>query len=183
MMRDLLRYSTNLTAESVGLAATAAAGAPADTLAASAAAMTDWARARYGLRRAMLVNHSGPDGALDDLALRDGPAAGRCGRARRPARRCCVSGRCAAREGGTLAAPGVRVIAKTGTLNFVSALAGYVEGPGARLRAFAIFAADPEARARLTAETRDDPPGAKAWAGRARAQEHALLRRWIAQSA
>ena len=48
-------------------------------------------------------------------------------------------------ESGTLVAPGVRVVAKTGTLNFVSALAGYVEGPGARLRAFAIFAADPAA--------------------------------------
>ena len=180
MMRDLLRYSTNLTAESVGLAATAAAGAPADTLEASAGAMTDWARARYGLRRAMLVNHSGLTARsmispsemvrlLVAAAGRDGlPALLR----ERPVR---------GAEGGTLAAPGVRVIAKTGTLNFVSALAGYVEGPGARLRAFAIFAADPAARARLTAETRDDPPGAKAWAGRARAQEHAL--RWIAQSA
>ena len=32
-------------------------------------------------------------------------------------------------------------------------------------------------------EERDDPPGAAAWARRARAQEQALLRRWIALEA
>ena len=44
----------------------------------------------------------------------------------------------------------------------------------------AIFAADPEARARIRPEERANPPGAKAWAARARAQEQALLRRWAA---
>jgi D-alanyl-D-alanine carboxypeptidase/D-alanyl-D-alanine-endopeptidase (penicillin-binding protein 4) len=76
-----------------------------------------------------------------------------------------------------LATP-VRMRAKTGTLHFASALAGYLEAPHGRRLAFACFAADPEARARIAPAERAEPPGAARWAARARAQEHALLRRW-----
>jgi D-alanyl-D-alanine carboxypeptidase/D-alanyl-D-alanine-endopeptidase (penicillin-binding protein 4) len=69
-------------------------------------------------------------------------------------------------------------VAKTGTLNFVSGLAGYLTGR--RRLAFAIFAADPERRAQVRPEERDDPPGGSAWLARARGQEQALLRRWAA---
>ena len=51
---------------------------------------------------------------------------------------------------------------------------------GSRRLAFAIFAADPERRAAIRPEERARPPGSKAWAARARAQEQALLRRWAA---
>jgi D-alanyl-D-alanine carboxypeptidase/D-alanyl-D-alanine-endopeptidase (penicillin-binding protein 4) len=71
---------------------------------------------------------------------------------------------------------GTRVLAKTGTLNFTSGLAGYLLGR--RRLAFAIFAADSERRAQVRPEQRDDPPGGGAWLARARAQEQALLRRW-----
>lgn len=181
MLRDLLRYSTNLTAEVVGLSASRAAGAPAASLAGSAAAMTGWARARYGLRRAAFVNHSGLTGAssvapAEMVRLLTAASAGTLPGLllERP-----VKGA----EGGAVIAPGVRVVSKTGTLNFVSALAGYIEGPGPRRRAFAIFAADPDLRARIAPEQRADPPGSDAWARRARAQEQALLRRWIAMDA
>ncbi len=174
MARDMLKYSTNLTAEVVGLRAAGSAD-----LAASAAAMTDWVRARYGLRRAALVNHSGLTArsvisAAEMVRLLVAEAGGALpGMLReRPLRDA---------SGDPTAVPGVRVVAKTGTLNFVSALAGYVEGPGARRLAFAIFASDPERRTAIPPEARDDPPGAAAWARRARAQEQALLRRWIAQ--
>ncbi|MBP7243254.1 D-alanyl-D-alanine carboxypeptidase/D-alanyl-D-alanine-endopeptidase [Amaricoccus sp.] len=178
MLVDMLRYSTNLTAEVVGLAATRAGGGAPVGLAESGTAMADWARARYGLGPLALVNHSGltartaisaaqmarllvaaaPGGLpamLKERPLRDG-------------------------DGNPMEIPGVRVVAKTGTLDFVSALAGYVEGPGERRRAFAIFAADLDARAAIAPEARDDPPGAGAFARRARAQEQALIRRWIA---
>ncbi len=172
MLRDMLDFSTNLTAEAVGLSASGAGD-----LGTSGQAMTDWARARYGLRRTVLVNHSGLTarslttplettrllvraqgeglpGLLEERGLRDA-------------------------NGNAMRVPGVRVLAKTGTLNFVSALAGYIEGPDARRRAFAILAADGPARAAIRPDQRDDPPGAAAWARRARAQEQALLRRWI----
>jgi D-alanyl-D-alanine carboxypeptidase/D-alanyl-D-alanine-endopeptidase (penicillin-binding protein 4) len=72
----------------------------------------------------------------------------------------------------------VEVVSKTGTMDFISALAGYLTGR--RRLAFAIFAADPERRAGIRPEERAKPPGAAAWTARARAQEQALLRRWVA---
>jgi D-alanyl-D-alanine carboxypeptidase/D-alanyl-D-alanine-endopeptidase (penicillin-binding protein 4) len=181
MMRDMLRYSTNLTAEVVGLAAARSGGGAAADLAASAGAMSDWARARYGLSRAALVNHSG-------LTARSALTAAETVRLLVAAQDEGLPGMLRERglrdaDGDAASVPGVRVVAKTGTLNFVSALAGYVEGPGDRRLAFAIFAADPAARARIAPHERDDPPGAAAWARRARAQEQALLRRWIAMPA
>lgn len=178
MMRDMLRYSTNLTAEVAGLSAARADGGAAEDLAASASAMTDWARARYGLGHARLVNHSG-------LTARSAMTAGEMVRLLTAAQGEGLAGMLRERplrdvRGDLAPIQGVRVLAKTGTLNFVSALAGYVEGPGPRRLAFAIFAADLGARERIRPEERADPPGARAWARRARAQEQALLRRWIA---
>lgn len=178
MLVDMLRFSTNLTAEVVGLAATRAGGANPAGLAASGAAMADWARARYRLGPLALVNHSGltarsamSPAEMVRLLVAAAPGGLPGMLKERPLRDA---------DGKPLETPGVRVAAKTGTLDFVSALAGYVEGPGDRRRAFAIFAADLEARAAIPPEARDDPPGAGAFERRARAQEQALLRRWIA---
>lgn len=174
MLRDMLRYSTNLTAECVGLRASQARGAAPAGLAASGAAMTAWARARYGLAATTLVNHSGlsdaarlaPAEMLAILAAAaDGPLPGLL-----PERRILDEAR------KPVDLPGVRVAAKTGTLDFVSGLAGYLVGR--RRLAFAILAADPARRAAIRPEERENPPGATAWARRARAQEQALLRRW-----
>lgn len=188
MLRDMLRYSTNLTAEVVGLTASAAAGAGAsaeggaaggaavDGLARSGAAMTAWARERFGLGDAVFVNHSGLSdasrvSAADQVAMLRRAAEGALPGLLRE--RPILDAR---RE--PLELPGVRMVAKTGTMDFVSGLAGYLDGR--RRLAFAIFAADLEARARIRPEERANPPGARAWAARARAQEHALLRRWAA---
>ena len=130
------------------------------------------------LGRARLVNHSG-------LTARSAMTAGEMVRLLTAAQGEGLAGMLRERplrdvRGDLAPIQGVRVLAKTGTLNFVSALAGYVEGPGPRRLAFAIFAADLGARERIRPEERADPPGARAWARRARAQEQALLRRWIA---
>jgi len=175
MLRDMLRYSTNLTAECVGLRAAQARGVAPETLAGSAGAMAGWATARYGLAATALINHSGLSDACrttprDMLAVLTAAAGGALpdllpekpilDAARKP-----------------IAAGGVRVVAKTGTLDFASGLAGYVLGK--RRLAFAIFAADAGRRARIRPEERADPPGADGWARRARAQQQALLRRWV----
>ncbi len=177
MLREMLLYSTNLTAEVTGLRASQARGLAPQDLAASGAAMTAWVRARFGLSDAVLVNHSG----LSD-ANRLAPAelvavlrqAEPLGLPELLKPRPILDA-----ERHPLAAPGGEVVSKTGTLDFVSALAGYLTGPRRRL-AFAIMAADPGLRARIPPEARADPPGGKRWTGRAHAQEQALLRRWAA---
>ena len=171
MLRQMLRYSTNLTAEVVGLRASQVRGLAPDGPAASAAAMGDWARERFGLASARLVDHSGlgdgsriaPAELVAVLARADGLAA--------MLRERPVTG--PDRQPVDL---GVRVVAKTGTLFFSCGLAGYMTG--SRRLVFAILASDPALRSAIRPEDRARPPGSKAWAARARAQEQALLRRW-----
>ncbi len=175
LLRDMLFYSTNLTAEAVGLRASQTRGGQPRSLAASAAAMSDWLRARYGVEGFYLENHSGlaPDSRLSAaqmVRVLAGASALPPLQRERPvlyARRRAV------------ALEGVRVVAKTGTLDYASGLAGYIEARGGRRLAFAIFAADPDARV-ASGEGRRDAAGPRAFAARARAQEQALLRRWTA---
>ena len=72
----------------------------------------------------------------------------------------------------------VSVLAKTGTLNFVSGLAGFIRPPAGRELAFAIFSADPARRAALPMEDRESPPGGEAWLKRARRLQGQLISRW-----
>ncbi len=176
MLRDMLLYSTNLTAEVVGLRASQARGLSPDGLAASGAAMTGWARQRFGLGRATLVNHSGLSGANRLMpselvsVLRQAAALGLPDLLK--AWQILDAGRKPIDMGET------QLRAKSGTMDFVSGFAGYLTGK--RRLAFAILAADLEARARITPVERDKPPGADRWERRAKAQEQALLRRWAA---
>jgi D-alanyl-D-alanine carboxypeptidase/D-alanyl-D-alanine-endopeptidase (penicillin-binding protein 4) len=72
----------------------------------------------------------------------------------------------------------VSVIGKTGTLNFVSSLVGYVQPPSGREMAFAIFCADAARRDRLSVAEREEPAGGKAWTRRARRLQGQLIARW-----
>ncbi|MGB0439869.1 MAG: D-alanyl-D-alanine carboxypeptidase, partial [Paracoccaceae bacterium] len=72
----------------------------------------------------------------------------------------------------------VSVRAKTGTLHFVSGLAGYIDTPDGGELTFAIFCADTQRRASLTRAQRERPRGAKGWNTQARALQHGLIERW-----
>jgi D-alanyl-D-alanine carboxypeptidase/D-alanyl-D-alanine-endopeptidase (penicillin-binding protein 4) len=72
--------------------------------------------------------------------------------------------------------PQVSVKAKTGTLNFVSTLAGYVRTKSGRDLAFAIFASDLDAREAGKAQGDESPPGARGWNRRARRLQQDILR-------
>lgn len=173
VLRRMLRWSTNLTAEVVGLTASGAG-----SLKASGGAMSDWARGRLGAE-GRFVDHSGLGGAsrispaemvralvaaqatptgaglvpiLRDLGMRDG-------------------------EGDEIDSP-VRVLGKTGTLNFVSALVGHVQPPSGREMVFAIFCADTARRDRLSVGEREQPAGGKSWTRRARRLQGQLIARW-----
>ena len=72
----------------------------------------------------------------------------------------------------------LRIAAKTGTLNYVSGLAGYVSPPRGGSLAFAIFSADLDARGRIPSDQRERPAGARDWATRARRLQQTLIERW-----
>jgi len=179
ILADMLRYSTNLTAEVVGLSASAARGAAHATLADSAGAMSDWIAARHGAGGAALTDHSGLGGgaritapALSQVLASagwDGPL--------HPLLR---EVRFRDENGTPVPNHPVSAAAKTGTLNFVSALAGYAQMRGRRRLAFAILGADLERRAAVPPEARERPLGARPWAVRSRRLQQRLVERWAA---
>jgi D-alanyl-D-alanine carboxypeptidase/D-alanyl-D-alanine-endopeptidase (penicillin-binding protein 4) len=170
VLRDMLKFSTNITAEVVGLSASGAR-----SLRMSGESMSDWARTRLGAE-GRFVDHSGLGGAsrIAPAAMAAALAAGRDGllptllkdHGMRDA------------KGKEIEGHPVRVLAKTGTLNFVSGLAGYILPPGGRTLTFAIFCADTARRDALSMAEREEPKGGSAWTKRARRLQAQLVGRW-----
>ncbi|MEM8538345.1 MAG: D-alanyl-D-alanine carboxypeptidase/D-alanyl-D-alanine-endopeptidase [Pseudomonadota bacterium] len=178
LMRSMLRFSTNLTAEAAGLTATGAASGHRRGLRTSALHMARWADRRCGGITPYFVDHSG----LGDQS-RVSPAdmvkllsANGVRDALLP-----VLHTISVSDGndGVINTPGVSVRAKTGTLNFVSTLAGYINTADNRSLAFAIFSADLNARAEGKRDGRENPPGARGWSRRARALQQRILRQLV----
>ncbi|WP_254870139.1 D-alanyl-D-alanine carboxypeptidase/D-alanyl-D-alanine-endopeptidase [Celeribacter sp. HF31] len=177
VVRDMLKYSTNLTAEVLGLTASRARGLAVNSLQSSASAMSDWAREALNMRHISFVDHSGLGGASKvttvDLAhMLTAPG---------------VEARLAPLlksipmkndQGGVIKNHPLSVVAKTGTLNFVSTLAGYVDAPGGTRMAFAIFVADVPRREAAKAQGAEIPQGARTFNGRAKKLQQALIERW-----
>jgi D-alanyl-D-alanine carboxypeptidase/D-alanyl-D-alanine-endopeptidase (penicillin-binding protein 4) len=183
----MLRYSTNLTAEMVGLAASRAGGATPETLAASAEAMNAWAAGVAGFPPGdpgfRLTNHSGlaADSRvsprrfvefLTAMAKRQ-PAEG----TRHPR---LPGGVIDMLKDYNVAARSIKldyahlnITAKTGTMDYVRGLAGYIATPSGRRLVFAIFSNDLDRR----------QPGVqrinKRWMARARVFERSLIRNWV----
>ena len=176
ILQGMLKYSTNITAEMVGMAASAARVGSLRDLRHSASEMNLWARETLGMEAPALVDHSGlgDDSRLSardmvtalvkvhgsglreilkPIALRD-------------------------HKGRPDKAHPVTVDAKTGTLNFVSALAGYMSAGEGKVMAFAIFAANEAERAGIPREARERPPGARSWNRRAKNMQQSLIERW-----
>jgi D-alanyl-D-alanine carboxypeptidase/D-alanyl-D-alanine-endopeptidase (penicillin-binding protein 4) len=72
----------------------------------------------------------------------------------------------------------IKIAAKTGTLNFVSTLAGYIHTETSRELAFAIFSANLGERMAAEGSLDDVPAGAVGWNHRAKALQQVLLKRW-----
>jgi len=178
ILRDMLEFSTNLTAEVVGMSATAArtGGVPA-SLKASAAEMSRWAGVRLGMGGARFVDHSGLGDASRVSTAEMCAALVAAGRAQalRPILKDIPL---TDARGRALSPQPVEIRAKTGTLHFVSSLAGFVVAPDGRELAFAIFTADVGRRAELTRAQKDRPEGSRDWNRRSRNLQQALLRRW-----
>ncbi|WP_420327950.1 D-alanyl-D-alanine carboxypeptidase/D-alanyl-D-alanine endopeptidase [Mameliella sp.] len=178
ILRDMLKWSTNLTAEVVGLAASVArSGAVPASLQASAAEMNDWAREKLGVEGLALVDHSGLGdksrvsamqmmGCLRGLRMKMGIKPLLKDMPIRDSRYRVIEN-----------AP-LKVRAKTGTLNFVSGLAGFVDLPDGTELVFAIFAADMPRRDALTKAQRERPEGGRSWNSRAKILQQGLIGRW-----
>lgn len=189
IVRDMLRYSVNLTAEVTGSAATRAVGMDAQTLVESADVMNAWAAAVAGFPQGdpgfRFVNHSGlttesrvsPRRMVDllmALSRRAAPSDGR--HARLPG---AIAGYLRVHNVSAVDVPlnydRLDVVAKTGTMSYVRGLAGYVATPGGRQLAFAIFSNN------LAARSKGATPVHRGWMRRAKEFERALIRNWVLQ--
>ncbi|MEM8842491.1 MAG: D-alanyl-D-alanine carboxypeptidase/D-alanyl-D-alanine-endopeptidase [Pseudomonadota bacterium] len=179
MLRSMLKYSTNITAEAVGLASSNAAG-----IKGSAMVMNQWAARVAGFAPDdpgfQLANHSGlttqsrlsprrtvallqalakrPDGTHPRLP---GPA---------PAY---LKTHNVATKKDKLDYKNLDVVAKTGTMDYIRGLAGYIATPGGKRLAFAIFSNDLDRRDGGVRRVN------RRWLGRARGLEGKLIRNWV----
>ncbi len=187
MLKSMLRYSTNLTAEAVGFAAGRKDDPNVRTLADSSARMNAWAASVGGFAVGdpgfQLDNHSGlstasrvsPRRMVEFLRAVVGtqPPSGE----RRPRL-----------PGGVLdllgdynvAAKSVKldyrkldVVAKTGTMDYVRGLAGFIATPSGRRLVFAIFSNDLGSRGQNGRRTD------RRWMAQARDFERRLVRGWV----
>ena len=173
VLKDMLRYSYNLTAEAVGMAASAKRLGRAVSIAESADEMNRWTREKFGVSGIDMIGHSGLNDssriAPRDLAQilvqdwSDGTL--------RPL----IRNKAIKTSSGV-----VEEWVKTGTLHYASGLAGYMRGKNGRDLCFAIFSVDFDRRKRADLVGSERPPGAQSWAQRARHLQNRLIGRWAA---
>lgn len=170
LVQSLLRFSTNIVAEVIGMTATTRVSGLPRNLGSSADTMSAWVNQRTGTRRPDFDDHSGLNGTTRISAsdmVRVLTANGAQARLRPLLRELTLEG-----------PPRQPVQAKTGTLNFVSGLAGYFDARSGRNLAFATFAADVDRRNGLSVSERERPEGGAAWGRRARSLQFDLIERW-----
>ena len=187
IVRSMLRYSTNITAEVTGTAATRTVGIAAGSLADSADAMNAWASIVAGFEindpGFRLVNHSGltvdsrvSPRRLVELLEALGRRSADAGAAhdRLPGG---IAGYLRPYNVAVKSVPldykNLTVVAKTGTMSYVRGLAGYIATPKGRRLAFAIFSNDLARRSGGAEKVN------KRWMGKARGFERSLIRNWV----
>ncbi|MBN2740385.1 MAG: D-alanyl-D-alanine carboxypeptidase/D-alanyl-D-alanine-endopeptidase, partial [Rhodobacteraceae bacterium] len=176
LLRAMMKYSTNLTAEAVGITASARLGG-GNSLAASGKAMSAWLGARTGARSARFTDHSGLR-ADARIAPGDMVTALRVLGAPMGLRGLMKPFKLRDATGKAMKTQPFAVDAKTGTLDFVSTLAGYMTAPDGTELVFTIFTSDLAQRRRSRGQER--PAGQRDWVKRSKILQSQLLQRWAA---
>jgi len=177
LVRGMLKYSTNVTAEVLGMAASFQRGVQVSNLRSSARAMNAWAKTRFGLTGLSMVDHSGLGDASRVSAramislLTDAKAKA----ALMPLLKAYKTDR---HEGPVVSSAPLTTLAKTGTLDFVTSLAGYVAGPNGETRAFAMISADLPRREEAKQIGKEVPVGARTYRAQARLLQRDMLHYW-----
>ncbi len=172
LLKGMMEYSNNLTAEVVGLAASGKSN-----LVDSAAEMMVWLRGQGIGGDYLFRDHSGlsPANRITARMMAEtlaGP--GQSGQIRGLMKR--IDLRDA--KGKPLAHSPITVEAKTGTLNFVSNLAGFADDGAGREIIFTVLTGD-EAR-RSANEGKELPDGVIHWTRRSKALQQGLIENWLA---
>lgn len=178
VLRSMMYHSTNLIAEAVGVSASRQRGKSPGNLKSSGKQMASWVAQVSGTRHAKLVDHSGlgdqsriSANEMVKVLLRSGWN----GPLRSLMKKVPVKGK----DGKEIKNHPIKIQAKTGTLNFVSSLAGYVTGPDGRKLVFAVFTADMPRRGKIKRIERERPRGAREWNRRSKMLQQALIARWV----
>ncbi|MGJ8602897.1 MAG: D-alanyl-D-alanine carboxypeptidase/D-alanyl-D-alanine endopeptidase [Marivita sp.] len=177
ILRDMLKFSTNITAECVGMTTTVARLGQARSLKESAEAMNAWAKDKLEMSSVALEDHSGL-GDDSRLSARDMVKALIAARASIGVKPLLRAHPLRTEDRTVIEDHPVKVHAKTGTLNFVSGLGGFIDLPDGTELAFAYFSADLQRRDALSREERESPPGGKTYNAQARKLQQRLLDRW-----
>ncbi|MGB1234418.1 MAG: D-alanyl-D-alanine carboxypeptidase/D-alanyl-D-alanine endopeptidase [Planktomarina sp.] len=164
--RDMLKFSNNMTAEALGFAASGG-----NSLSASALMLSNWTHSQ-GMK-SDFVDHSG----LGEKSQVSAAGLVRFMMTQSPDSLQPILKDMTLNNNGQHRAPGMKIYAKTGSLNFVSALSGYLVKDDKRY-AFGILTDNLSERAKIKPEDREHPAGGGYWAKRSRSLQYKLLRHW-----
>lgn len=176
ILHDMLKHSTNVTAEVVGMATSVARGLPASK-GASGASMSRWLAQRIGGTDAHFIDHSGLNAETRVAPFDMARAIALLGQGEglRPLLKPFPL---RDSRGNWEKNPPFAIDSKTGTLNFVSTLTGYVTAPGGKDLVFAVFTANVPLHAQ--ARGLEEAKGSAGWVQRSKMLQSRLLERWAA---
>ena len=175
--KDMLKYSTNLTAEVTGITASDRRAGVRQSLGVSAYSMSRWCGSKADVSPSF-VDHSGL-GDQSRISAAEMVALLVANGAKNTLFPVLKEFRLVDADQQIIPESEGYVRAKTGTLNFVSALAGYIETKNGQSLAFAFFSANLAAREAGKESQDETPTGARTFSNRARKLQRQLLKQWI----